>query len=250
MPYIREYTELNPKEKRQLYFKRKYKEQNPKWDDSMVLLKNFVNQYITEKNTVLDVGCGHGNFVIDELRNKFSYAVGIDVSREVMKKNICLDTCVVGNISSLPFDNNSFDTVISLWVLEHLDDPKACFQEIGRVLKPGGIFAFVTPNKYSALIWFRRLLRYNTAKKLVEKVYGRTEEDTFDVHYQANSITKVKELSKKYGFDVLFLKENTDPSYTSFGPISYAVSKIFSALPLSFFKPHLVGILKKPYTEE
>lgn len=245
MSYIKEYTDLQPKEKRQLMYKRRYKQAQPRWDDSMIMLRDLVEKYTENESTILDVGCGHGNFVIDELRHKFSFAVGVDISTEVMQKNICLDTCVVGEISSMPFESHTFDMVISLWVMEHIENPEICFKEIHRVLKPGGMFAFVTPNKYSALIWFRRLLSYNIAKKLVEKVYGRTEEDTFDVHYRANSITTIKKLGQTYGFDTIVLKENADPSYTSFDPISYAISKFFSALPLSFFKPHLVGILKK-----
>jgi len=246
MPYIKEYTNLQPKEKRQLMYKRRYKQDRPEWDDSMIILKDLVDKHTKNQSTVLDVGCGHGNFVIDELRKKFSLAVGIDVSPEVMQKNICLDRCVVGEISSMPFESQAFDTVISLWVMEHIKNPETCFKEIQRVLKSGGIFAFVTPNKSSALIQCRRLMTDNLAKKLVEKIYNRTEADTFEVQYKANTAKDIKKLAEKSGFKILCLKENADPTYTSFGTISYSVSKFFSALPLSFVKPHLIVILKKP----
>jgi hypothetical protein len=42
MTYIREYTQLSPKEQRQLSFKRQYKHTHPEWDDSMVLLTRLV----------------------------------------------------------------------------------------------------------------------------------------------------------------------------------------------------------------
>lgn len=243
--YINEYTNLHPKEKRQLLYKRKYKHDAPTWDDSMVLLRDLLAQTLPESCTVLDTGCGHGNFIIDELRGRFSRAVGIDVSPDVMTNNISLDTCVVGSMASLPFDTDSFDLVTSLWVLEHIDEPQICFDEIYRVLKPSGVFAFTTPNTKSPLIWFRRMITYHFAQRLVRRLYGRTEDDTFDVRYQANSIHAIQKLAEKSGFEISFLKENEDPSYTSFGPISYFVSKSFSQLPFSFAKPHIVGILKK-----
>lgn len=246
MTYITEYNELHPKEQRQLSYKRRFKAEVPSWDDSMVLLKNELEKRILPNSSVLDAGCGHGNYLIDELREKFSSAVGVDVSEEVMNKNICLDKTIVANIENMPFENNSFDLVVALWVVEHLDHPKEVFQEISRVLKPGGYFAFATPNKKSILIYIRRLLNYKTAQRLVKKTYGRAEDDTFDVRYRANTVQKITELANQHGLTVEILKENMDPSYTSFNTITYQLSKWFSLLPFSFCKPHLAVILKKP----
>lgn len=51
---------------------------------------------------------------------------------------------IVGDIHSLPFDDNSVDAIICIAVLEHVENPiKAC-EEMYRVLKPGGqVFAYV-----------------------------------------------------------------------------------------------------------
>lgn len=245
MTYITEYSKLHPKEQRQLRFKRAYKHDVPSWDDSMVRLTAEVAARISGRARVLDAGCGHGNYVIDELRDRISYAVGVDVSRDVMSKNTCLDETVVGNIEMLPFPDASFDLVVSLWVLEHLDHPGLVFQEVARVLKPGGYFAFVTPNKRSLLIAFRRLLRYSTAQRLVKMIYGRKEDDTFDVRYRANTLERVRQLAAASGLVCDFLCENADPSYTSFGPVSYRVSAAISRLPFSWARPHVIGVLRK-----
>jgi ubiquinone/menaquinone biosynthesis C-methylase UbiE len=45
----------------------------------------------------------------------------------------------------LPFNNNTFDTLLSTQMLEHVSDPKKVIQEMGRVLKPGGIMILSAP---------------------------------------------------------------------------------------------------------
>ena len=45
----------------------------------------------------------------------------------------------------LPIENDAFDAVLSLNVLEHVSDPFGCAQELVRVLKPGGILYCVVP---------------------------------------------------------------------------------------------------------
>lgn len=52
---------------------------------------------------------------------------------------------VVGDALNLPFDENSFDTIISTQVLEHVEKPWIMIKEIGRTLKPGGLCVLTTP---------------------------------------------------------------------------------------------------------
>lgn len=245
MQYITEYSKLTLQEQRQLKYKRLFKTDFSNWDESMVLLTNLVNKYVADNSSVLDAGCGNGNYVIDELRKKFKSAVGIDVDQKFTSKNVCLDKVVIGNLDNLPFENNSFDLVVSLWVLEHLQNPNVVFAEINRVLKPGGFFAFVTPNKNSFLILFRRLLNKNLNNFLVEKLFGRKEDDIFSVLYRANDIGSLKDLAEENNFDIKFLKTNFDPSYTSFNKFSYFLTKLLYKFNLNFFDSHIVGVFAK-----
>lgn len=247
MVYITEYSELTIQEQRQLAFKRRFKAEHPEWDDSMELLTKLVARRLPPNAVVLDAGCGHGNYVIDELRHKFSRRIGIDVSKEVMAKNRCLDETVVGNLELMPFADASFDRVLSLWVLEHLLRPALVFREIYRVLKPGGYFAFVTPNRQSLLVSLRRLIPKTVAEKAVARLYGRKEQDTFDVYYRANTRGAIRRLAAAAGFAVQELQTNFDPSYTSFGPMSYFLSRLPYQLRFAPFFPHLIGILEKKY---
>jgi SAM-dependent methyltransferase len=51
---------------------------------------------------------------------------------------------IVGDLYNLPFADNSFDYIFSIYVLEHIAYPQAAINEMYRVLKPGGIcYAFI-----------------------------------------------------------------------------------------------------------
>lgn len=244
-PYIREYTELPAQEKRQLNYKRKFKEEYPGWDDSMILLRDLVAEEIPSGGSALDLGCGHGNFILDELKGHFTQTVGLDVDEQVAAHNTSVEKVLYGNADQIPLPDESINTVLSLWVMEHVENPDLVFGEIARVLKPGGHYAFVTPNAQALIVQLRTLVPYKLARKLVRKLYGRAEEDTFQIQYRANTMHDLEAFAQKYGFDIVYLAQNADPSYTSFDPISYRLSAWLAHLPGGLFKPHLIAIFQK-----
>lgn len=70
-----------------------------------------------QNGSILDIGCGNGTF-INILPNRYKTVVGLDYSSEVLK--YVKKKKVRGNITNLPFKDESFDLVTSLEVLEHL----------------------------------------------------------------------------------------------------------------------------------
>jgi SAM-dependent methyltransferase len=52
---------------------------------------------------------------------------------------------VIGNIEALPFNGGSFDAVLALDVLEHLDDDASGLREAARLVKPGGLLLVTVP---------------------------------------------------------------------------------------------------------
>lgn len=247
--YINIYSKLTNQEDRQIYYKTLYKKQNSDWDESMVYLTKKLKSFLSGKEKLLDIGCGNGSYLVDENRKKISWAVGIDSDKQAVGKNICLDEILIGDFGVMPFASGSFDVVTGLWVLEHVRNPEKVFNEIHRVLKVGGKFFFATPN-YSflplRLIRFIKFLKFNYI--INERLFGRERKDVFETYYKASSVVAIKKLSKNK-FNIIELRTNFDPSYTSFSRITYSLTKFLHLVSTKFgFEityPHIIGVLEK-----
>ncbi|MFZ2621022.1 MAG: class I SAM-dependent methyltransferase [Minisyncoccia bacterium] len=105
--------------------------------------------YLTKKpkNTkLLDFGCGSGIFV-EELSKTGFDTHGLDISAEAVRFGELQGIKNLGVIDShkIDFSDNTFDVVLTLDVLEHLEDESWALKEIERVLKSGGIFVIMVP---------------------------------------------------------------------------------------------------------
>lgn len=90
---------------------------------------------------LLDVGCGTGRF-LDSMPSTAYELTGIDVSAGMLEeaRERGLDV-VEGSSGEMPFEDDSFDLVVTFAVLHHLIDPelvRATLREIVRVTRPGG----------------------------------------------------------------------------------------------------------------
>jgi SAM-dependent methyltransferase len=148
----------------------------------------------------------------------------------------------------LPFHAAEFDVVLAVWVLEHLPQPRTAFSEIARVLKPGGRFIFLTPNAWHPLIWANRASQMAPAvqKALVPRLYGRTEADTFRVHYRANTPVWLKKLAHQCGFTVVSQRAIQDPSYLAFNDAFFELSILLESVLPATWGVHLLGEWRKP----
>lgn len=247
--YINTYSNLDDREKRQIEYKTKYKEQNEAWDETQVYLSKKYKELVPNNAVVLDAGCGHGNYVIDENRKTISWAVGVDLSEEFTNKNVCLDQVVHADLEQLPFKDGEFDVVLSLWVLEHIENPDKVFGELHRVLKPGGLFMFCAPNKFFLPLLAMQVLKNSGLNHLLNKyLFGRKEKDIFEAYYNANSLGELTTIAKS-GFEVVELRYNYDPGYTSFNDLTFKLSgilhRVLAVLGITLTYPHIIGILRK-----
>lgn len=109
-----------------------------------------------EMRNVLDLGTGSGVVAIDVVRRWPTVrCVGVDLSPVMLdharSAAVMLDPIESGRLEwvaasaeQLPFDAESFDAVVSAFLYQFLVDRRAMLAEVRRVLRPRGIFAFVT----------------------------------------------------------------------------------------------------------
>jgi ubiquinone/menaquinone biosynthesis C-methylase UbiE len=129
-----EYVKMGKLEKTHWYFVAKRK-----------FLDVVLNAYASQKAKILDVGCGTGA-VMEHLLENNNEVCGVDMN------DVALEFCrqkgldvKKGLADNMPFQDDYFDIVLALDVLEHLDHPEAAVVEVKRILKKGGLFIVTVP---------------------------------------------------------------------------------------------------------
>jgi ubiquinone/menaquinone biosynthesis C-methylase UbiE len=113
---------------------------------------------------LLDIGCGRTFSLLQRVRPYLEHGIGIDFKvPEFNDGTIETRLCRLNNM--LPFNDNKFDIVTMMAVLEHLDQPLEILSEVHRILKPGGILVGTVPS-----VWSKPLLEFLSFKlRIVDK---------------------------------------------------------------------------------
>ena len=93
---------------------------------------DFVKRYRLSGAHVLDVGSGEGR-----LQDAVADYTGLDISASV--RPYYHKRFIQADARAMPFPDNEFDAVWTIWVLEHIPNPEQALREIRRVLKPAGL---------------------------------------------------------------------------------------------------------------
>jgi SAM-dependent methyltransferase len=175
----------------------------------------------------LELGCGHQLLppwraeAEATLVAECPLMVGIDYVLDSLQKNRTVPHLCQGDIRALPFADESFDLVTANMVVEHLDDPVTQFTEVARVLKPGGIFLFHTPNVLSYPAAVSRRLPDGVKRGLARVLEGREAEDVFHTYYRANTDEAVREVAAQSGLEVAAIDfTGTTPIFSVVPPVA------------------------------
>ncbi len=217
------------------------------WDDTQ--FRERILAVLKPDHMVCDLGAGAG--IIEQMNFKglARRVCGVDVVDEVLD-NPMLDEARVADGAQIPYEDATFDIVFADNVLEHLAEPEKVFRDVWRVLKPGGMFLFKTPNKWHYMPTIARTLPHSL-HVAVNRWRGRRDADIFPTLYRANTKGAVERLALATGFEIDALERvEGRPEYLRFSTPTYLAGalyeRIVNATPLlEPFRIILVGALRK-----
>ena len=135
-------------------------------------LYDTIARCVQPGKTVLDWGSGNGHFSYYLVRSGYlTCGYGFNdvpqVCRDLPDKTYVYRQGSTDDPVRIPYEDQSFDAVVSVGVLEHVresgGDEISSLREIHRLLKPGGVFiCYHLPNQYSLIEWvLRRVGRWS-----------------------------------------------------------------------------------------
>jgi SAM-dependent methyltransferase len=194
--------------------------------DAVVRFMSELSGYVQPWHELLDLGAGGGHKNRYAFKGNVKKITGVDLDPRVVD-NPLLDEGVEANITDLPFADSSFDVAFAIYVLEHLDDPQAFVREVRRVLRPGGYFLALTPNRfhYVPLVSSLTPTRFH---KWYNRRRGRQEDDTFPTLYRMNSRRALMNQFISEGFEVERLQTiEVQPNYLKFSSLSFLLGTAY-----------------------
>lgn len=218
----------------------------------MSYYSNFVEKLITPESIVLDLGCGSGEFgAIRRIGFRGKLLIGIDIDKDLLKRNSDVKFGIIANAHSLPSKANVFDLIICRGVLEHLANPAFALAEASRVLEPGSKAVFQTPNKFHPLCFLSSVFSLRT-RALLKRWFTHTEklEGNYETYYKCNTKKQFYDLFKRNGLLVSdFVYEDIGWDWLS-NPVIKAIfvllQKMTDQKSLHCFKPQIICVgLKK-----
>ena len=105
------------------------------------ILKRLLEKNLDKNKKNLEAGCGLGRYLIYFTRQGYDMD-GLDYSQpciDALKKFDSSLQVKLGDVQELPYPDQSYDTYVSIGVLEHIKNgPQKALKEASRVIKPGG----------------------------------------------------------------------------------------------------------------
>lgn len=153
---------------------------------------------VVENGKYLDIGCGIGYFplVMKYLGMKPHGVEPVDFNQELSQNySLNISNCT---LEEAKYNDEYFDFITLNHVFEHVPNPSQTMKEIYRILKPGGHLIIAVP----------------VSDSLASKVFGKywAQLDT-PRHLYLFSTSVLKKYAKKYNFDILEIRYNSDPRY-------------------------------------
>ncbi|MFH1564184.1 MAG: class I SAM-dependent methyltransferase [Nitrospirota bacterium] len=156
----------------------------------------LVNNLNLDKGRLLEIGCALG-YLLELAQDSGWEAQGVELSpwasdyaRQTTKVKV-----FTGKLEEANFQNDYFDAIVMIELIEHIPNPRAFLKEVYRILKPGGLIFITTPNSKSihTKLWNKRF----------QEIYLIPE------HLFSFSIPTIKRILELTDFKVVHLQTKT-----------------------------------------
>jgi SAM-dependent methyltransferase len=145
---------------------------------------------LTGHPSILEIGSGTGT-LLAELVRRGHQIQGVELRNDFINQAHAWYGALPLQSTegiALPFADRSFDVVMSFDVFEHIPDSDAHLREVVRVLRPGGVYALQTPNKWMNVIF--ETIRWRSLTK------WRAD------HCSLHSLAELGQRLRRHGFEV------------------------------------------------
>lgn len=231
----------------------RYYRSKPDYLGGTEMFHRLCAQNLHSGDRILEVGAGPTNSTTAFLASIGS-VTGVDVSEEV-HRNVDLRESYVCSGNVFPLVSQSFDLCVSNYVLEHVTDPLAHFQEAFRVLKPGAAYCFRTPNRWHYITIASQALPHSMHRRFANRLRALDSgaHDPWPTVYRANDRSQLtRTASERAGFTIERLEMvEKEPSYgaahwTLFYPMMVYERLVNSSDIFRGLRANIFGTLRKP----
>jgi ubiquinone/menaquinone biosynthesis C-methylase UbiE len=203
----------------------------------------------------MDLGCGHQVFadwmmaeqtqVLSSCRKAF----GVDLDWSGLRAHPGIANKIFADLTHLPVQSNSMEVVSANMVAEHLQEPAAVLREVHRILKPGGVFVFHTPNFLGLNTQIAARVPESIKKALIRLLENRKAEDVFPTHYRINTCADIRQLAGQTGFIVDDITMVSSSAATiMLGPVAWIellYIRWLQAEKRATYRSNIVAVLRK-----
>ena len=225
--------------------------------DGTVAFYSRVAALLDPSHTVLDVGCGRGEPLLDDpvrfrrelvtFKGRAAKVIGVDPDPAAASHPGLDEFHRVPPDEPWPIADGTVDLAVCDNVVEHAERPRALFAEMRRVLRPGGVACVRTPNRWGYVAVAASLIPNRLHAGVAAKVQeSRKEEDVFPTLYRCNSVRKLRHGLKSCGFEPVVYGYGAEPGYLAFSKAAYAAGVLHQKLAPGFLRPALFAFARVP----
>ena len=223
--------------------------------DAGVAMYMQIDSTLRPTDRVLDFGAGRGEQILDNdveyrrrlfnLRGRCAHVEGCDIDEAVLDNPFLDHAEVTQPGKSLPYPNDSFDVIYCRFVFEHVQEPHAVAAELMRVLRPGGLLAALTPNKYGYIAVAGAVVPNRLHVRALKYIQPKRKSvDVFPTVYGLNTRKDIRSAFGA-GAETFVVYLSGEPAYHFGSPVLFRVFKWLHKHLLSSLQPLLIVYVRK-----